>query len=205
MADMTPNELDVLNEVATIGVGHSSTALSQMLKKDITIDVPQIEIIKKNEIYKIFENNNIVVGIHMQVLEDINGFLLCLFDRHEANNMIDAINNRPYGTTKILDEQGISAIKEAGNIIAGSYLSALADFSEMKLLPSLPHLAFDTVASIFDFIISNFENDNLGFLLMKNKIEIKGMNNCIKGTLVLSLLEDDMKKLIRNLQEKYQK
>ena len=46
------------------------------------------------------------------------------------------------------DEMDLSAMKEIGNIIAGSYLSALAGMTNLVISPSVPYIAVDMAASI---------------------------------------------------------
>ena len=45
-------------------------------------------------------------------------------------------------------EMDLSAMKEIGNIIAGSYLSALAGMTNLVISPSVPYIAVDMAASI---------------------------------------------------------
>ena len=46
------------------------------------------------------------------------------------------------------DEMDLSAMKEIGNIIAGSYLSALSTLTNLRIKPSVPYIAVDMAASI---------------------------------------------------------
>ena len=45
-------------------------------------------------------------------------------------------------------EMDLSAIKEIGNIISGSYLSALSSMTNMAITSSVPYLAIDMAAAI---------------------------------------------------------
>ncbi len=45
-------------------------------------------------------------------------------------------------------EMELSALNEIGNILAGSYLSSLADFTELPMFPSVPSLAIDMAGAI---------------------------------------------------------
>jgi chemotaxis protein CheC len=42
----------------------------------------------------------------------------------------------------------ISALKEIGNILTGSYLSALSGLTNLKILPSIPDIAIDMAGAI---------------------------------------------------------
>src|SRR5690606_32522548 len=46
------------------------------------------------------------------------------------------------------DEMELSALQEIGNILAGSYLTSLADFAQLSLVPSVPALAIDMALAI---------------------------------------------------------
>ena len=43
-------QLDALREVANIGAGHAATALSQLIGRRIAVDVPQIQVVRLEEV-----------------------------------------------------------------------------------------------------------------------------------------------------------
>lgn len=49
------------------------------------------------------------------------------------------------------EELEISALHEIGNILTGSYLSSLADFTQLNLQPSVPALAVDMAGAILSY------------------------------------------------------
>ncbi len=49
---------------------------------------------------------------------------------------------------KFFDEMELSALKEVGNIITASYLSALASMTNLTILPSVPYICVDMAAAI---------------------------------------------------------
>ena len=55
---------------------------------------------------------------------------------------------RPDDYCEPFDEMDLSAIKEIGNIIAGSYLSALSGLTNLTIVPSVPFVAVDMAAAI---------------------------------------------------------
>ena len=50
----------------------------------------------------------------------------------------------------------ISALQEIGNILVGSYLSSLADFTRLNLSPTVPSLAIDMAGAILSFGLIQF-------------------------------------------------
>lgn len=49
-----------------------------------------------------------------------------------------------------------SALSEIGNILAGSYLSSLADFTSLSMIPTVPALAMDMAGAILGYGLLQF-------------------------------------------------
>jgi chemotaxis protein CheC len=147
--DLKPLQLDALREVANIGAGHAATALSQLTNRRILVDVPQIRIAALEEVPELLgRGEDIVATVVMQVLGDIAGRTIQVFPGATASRLAAILLRRaevpfPDG----FGEMELSALKEAGNILASAYLTALSDFLGMMLLTSIPALALDHAAA----------------------------------------------------------
>src|SRR5690606_18908687 len=49
------------------------------------------------------------------------------------------------------DELAMSAFQEIGNILAGSYLSSLADFTKLNLQPTVPAVGIDMAGALIHY------------------------------------------------------
>ena len=157
--ELTPNQLDALKEVGNIGAGHGATALSQLLGKKIHITVPKANVLPLSEVPKLVgEPNTLVAGLTLSILGDATGKIIVLFPRDSALHLADLLLKQPVGTSKILSEMGHSAIKEAGNILTGAYLSALNEFLGMLLLISVPTLVFDMAGALLATVTQGMED-----------------------------------------------
>ncbi len=156
--ELTPAQIDALKEVGNIGAGHGATALSQLLGKRINITVPNATILPLSEIPLLMgDPNTLVAGLTLSILGDATGKIILLFPRDSALHLADMLLKQPVGTSKILNEMGHSAIKEAGNILTGAYLSALNEFLGMLLLISVPTLVFDMAGALLSTITQGME------------------------------------------------
>jgi chemotaxis protein CheC len=156
--ELTPAQIDALKEVGNIGAGHGATALSQLLGKRINITVPNATILPLAEIPLLMgDPNTLVAGLTLSILGDATGKIILLFPRDSALHLADMLLKQPVGTSKILNEMGHSAIKEAGNILTGAYLSALNEFLGMLLLISVPTLVFDMAGALLSTITQGME------------------------------------------------
>lgn len=147
--DLGVLQLDALREVANIGAGHAATALSQLTNRRIWVDVPEIRMAPLEEVPELLGRaDEVVATVVMQVLGDLAGRTIQIFPGATATRLISILLGRedvqfPDG----LGEMELSALKEAGNILASAYLTALSDFLGLILLTSIPSLALDEISS----------------------------------------------------------
>ncbi len=144
LTKLTQLQLDALKEIGSIGSGHAATSLSQLLKKKIEIEILSSQVIKKEELSKFISDvDEIMVGVSLFILGEATGKIVFLLSRTDALSLVDILIRRKPGETKVLDDLSHSTIKEIANIISGSYLSAMSDFLNLLLIPSMPHLLTD--------------------------------------------------------------
>ena len=182
---LSDNQIDALKEVGNIGAGHAATALSQLIKKKIMISVPEVKVIKTQEIDSLLgDPNTLVAGVIMNVLGDITSKILLLLTRESALNLVDMLLQKPPGSTKVLSEVGNSAIKETGNILAGAYMNSLNEFLGLMLLPSVPNLVFDIASAIFSSLSDGFDGMSSHILSVETQFS-EANEKAIKGYLLL--------------------
>ena len=147
MQDLTPLQTDVLKEVTNVGAGHAATALAQLAGARIAIDVPQVYVSPLLDIV----NRASVPGedvcvVSMRVLGDLVGQILFVMHPSSAGQLIDILLRRPAGTSTVTGTMERSGLQETGNILASSFLNALARWMGKILLPSVPTVAIDKAA-----------------------------------------------------------
>ncbi len=146
--------LDILKEIGNIGAGHAATALSTLLGKKIDMKVPSVQVVSFDEMMDMAGGpDNVVVSVFLRIEGEAPGSMFFLLPVEQATmyirTMIDdrsfSFNEPPYS------ELGLSAMQELGNILSGSYLSSLSDFTNLMLLPSVPALSVDMAGAIIGF------------------------------------------------------
>lgn len=138
-------QLDALAEVGNIGAGNAATALSQLINKKVDMTVPSVNIVPFNEIFSRNDSEELVVGVIVRVLGDTPGNILFIFDHNTANNMIELLTGK---REEEFSELGYSVLCEVGNIISGSYMNAIAKFTNLVIMPSVPAVAYDMLGAI---------------------------------------------------------
>ncbi|MED4037837.1 chemotaxis protein CheC [Niallia taxi] len=150
---ITSLHLDILREIGNIGAGNAATALSKLLNKKIDMKVPNVEIVSFDEMMDMAGgSDNIVAGVFLRIEGDAPGSMFFMLPIEQATNFIrDMIGDETAQLSEPYDELSLSALQELGNILSGSYLSALSDFTNLSLYPSVPALAIDMVGAIVSY------------------------------------------------------
>lgn len=150
---ITSLHLDILREIGNIGAGNAATALSQLLNKKIDMKVPNVEIVSFDEMMDMAGgSDNIAAGVFLRIEGDAPGSMFFMLPIEQATNFIrDMIGDETAQLSEPYDELSLSALQELGNILSGSYLSALSDFTNLSLYPSVPALAIDMVGAIVSY------------------------------------------------------
>ncbi|MGP7817482.1 chemotaxis protein CheC [Niallia sp. 01092] len=146
--------LDVLREIGNIGAGNAATSLSKLLNKKIDMKVPNVRIVSFDEMMDMAGGaENIVAGVFLRIEGDAPGSMFFMLPIEQATSFIkDLIGDASLQLDKPpYDELALSALQELGNILSGSYLSSLSDFTNLSLYPSVPSLAIDMVGAIISY------------------------------------------------------
>ena len=148
--ELSDTEFDVLKEVSNIGTGNAATAISKLLGGRVDIKVPDIRFLQFDELSEIIGGaENEVIGILVSLENDIDGMMMFVMDKPSASVIVNGILNR--GDEELgaeMTEMEISVLTEFGNIIAGSYLSAISGLTGMVVSPSVPALSDDMAGAI---------------------------------------------------------
>ena len=153
--------LDGIKEAANIGSGHAATALSQMMGKSIMVRVPEVKVMKLEEVPYIFgEKTPIVAAVLTNFFGDITGRNLLVFPEDKARLLVDILLAKNPGETVGFGEMEISSLKEIANIVSSSYLSALSEFLQIMVLPSVPSFTLDDLSAVLTSVYLQFTDDD---------------------------------------------
>lgn len=150
-------QLDALREVGNIGAGHAATALSQLLNKPIDMKVPSVAMVPFEEIAdKVGGPEQVIIAIYLRVEGSVPGNMFFILDQASARRILGQLVGLEWSGSDEWSEMEWSALHEIGNILAGSYLSSLADLTGLHMSPSVPGLALDMAGAILSYGILQF-------------------------------------------------
>ncbi|MFB7641906.1 chemotaxis protein CheC [Peribacillus butanolivorans] len=151
---INPLQLDILKEIGNIGAGHAATALSAILNRKIDMNVPNVRVVSFDEMMEMAGGaEQVVASIFLRIVGDASGsmfFILSLpvaeyFIQQMTGDETFSIDSTPY------TDLALSCLQELGNILSGSYLTSLSDFTQLNLYPSVPSLSIDMVGATISY------------------------------------------------------
>ena len=147
------SQFDVLKEIGNIGAGNATTALATMLNIKVDMSVPNVALLSFDNISSfIGSEEQTVVGILLEIQGDIDGMMMFLFDMKSAHHLVNSLMMRDVHQDENgmadFSEMEMSALNEIGNIVSGSYLSALSGLTGMKMVSSVPALSIDMLGAL---------------------------------------------------------
>ena len=196
--DLGAMEIDVLTEVGNIGAGNAMTALSSMIGQMVDIEVPAVNILGFQEAIDYAGGpEKTVVGIIVPIKDDIEGEILFLLE----NDIVELVVSTFFGTTDIdllnLSPEMTSALTELGNIMAASYVNAIAELTGMKIEVEIPMLSVDMLGAIMSVPAAQMGELSDKLLYIDNLMVIDKVS--VKSKMMLLPTVESLDKLLRSL------
>lgn len=159
--ELSALQSDALREMGNIGSGHAATALSKLLNETVMVDIPRVKILSEADISRelTLKDDQIMVGVFQKIYGRVNGSILITIQRDHAFKLVDIMASRSKGETKFLGLMEVSILEEVGNILTGSYLTALSNLTGLVLLPSVPTAVVDVLSSLIDRAVTASGSD----------------------------------------------
>ena len=154
MNQLTSSDLDGLREVSNIGAGNAAGALSQVIGDVVSLKIPVVRTLDLQEVPAALGGaEQRVVALRLGIHGVVRGNLLIVLSPADALEVV-----RRMGVQALeLDPSEpmlASALRELGNILGSTYLSAISRLVRSSLVPSVPGLAVDMAGAVVDLLLT---------------------------------------------------
>lgn len=197
LKNLSSLQKDALKEIGNVGAGNAATAFAQFLDCKIEMTVPSVEILSISEVPEITGGmEKVVIGVLLSVLGEAPGSILLILSEESTVNLLEIVLEQKIDLTG-LDEVQTSAVKEIGNILAGSYLNALNQMTGFNLIQSVPAFCYDMAGAILSSSMIPISEESDYALLIETKF-IKGDSE-IEGYFFLIPNHGSLEKILGSL------
>ncbi|AQX54069.1 chemotaxis protein CheC [Priestia flexa] len=196
--------LDVLREIGNIGAANSATALSHLVKKRIEMQLPSVKVTDINEaVEEIGGPERVVVQLLLQIKGDIQGSLFFLLSVDDTKTLLGYLLDEPSIEIESLNflesELMRSTLCEIGNILCGSYLTALADLTNLHIYPSLPAVCVDMLGATMTSGLLEEGYQMESVLIIETMLQEQAHSSVMKGNFLLVPDNDSIQPLFQAL------
>jgi len=193
--------MEKINVIAHVGIANAAESLSKILDKSVSLSIPEVEIIPIKNIAKMIGDiDTVYVGVFMPITGDVNGAVLFSFTEESGFELIDMLYGLSTGKTKILDQDGESALKEVTNIIGSSMINILAEKIDLSIRPDIPTIIHDYIQSAIDSIL--IQNNISGDYALSMNTYFYYHDDRILGKLFILSETESLKKMIKKIKSK---
>lgn len=141
--------LDALREISNIGLGNAITSLAQLVNRRINMDVPLTTFMPLEKTVSLAGGDEELVScVSVRLTGEVPGMVLFLFNHESTLKLVDMLMGLEPGTTAELDEMGASAVMEVGNVLTGSFISAIYSMTSLDIHAAVPMFAHDMLGAI---------------------------------------------------------
>jgi len=197
--------MDILKEVGTTAAAYGSMALSEILGRKITLNVPSIDMVSSLDIEQKLSFEGIAISLQSQILSGMEGSIIFLLEEKDVYKLID-LYYKPKEIIKkgsMFTEMGISLIKEIGAVVISAYVSALGHFLKRLIIPSLPVLINAPLQDIIRIITASQEKYIMliGSIFEEAKEEIRGNFWLTLTPQAVEDIQNACQKILENLEK----
>lgn len=188
-------EFSAIGEMANIGLGHATTALSEIAGKPFNMSIPSVESVALEQAHSLTGGpDELIVCTYMPFDGDANGHTAFLFPWKGACELWETLLGSHPENPEMVDELYASAMLEVGNILNSNFLNAIADMADVRMAALPPSVSIDSAMVILNSLVAEAEMNERVALAIETTIhpmdadEVQGVFLCIpdlKGLQVL--------------------
>jgi len=197
--ELSPDEKDILVEVASVGSGNASAAMSNLVNKQIDLVTPSMDLVAIKEIPKFIGGpKKMVIGSYTPIGGDLTGNMLAIFEKKNAFLLVDLILKKELGTTKQIGTEEKKALNQMSLSLSIAYLTAIEEFLELNITKANSRFIATFGSNIVDFITLNIRKED-NVILLKTEFNIEPD---VKGNFILLLAIPSVEALVELLKKK---
>ncbi len=198
MVELDSFQKDALREVGNIGAGRASSALSELVKKKVSLTTPEISLIKTSAIAGLIGGEQqLVVGSYSSLEGDVSGRILLASPTKSALYLVDLGKGVDLGTTDNIDEDANGRLKTIGDTVSKCYLESLTEFLEMDVTRSPERIVSTFGESLADLILLGIDEEYALFVNTNFSIP----DTEIEGKFIMLIAVDSIEKIVEAIKK----
>lgn len=193
-------EEDLLNEIFNLGVGNAASALSQMVKQEIKLSIPEISFLNADELSTLLGIDKLLSSVSQKISGPFNAQSVILFPDSDSLEIVRKLLGDNITDESIAELQN-EAMSEIGNVVLNACIGSISESFGSSFNIDLPEFERSTPPELMQKKQMNEES-----LILFIRIELTLSESKITGYLAflmgvesLTLLHKILKKTLDEL------
>jgi len=188
-------ETDLLNEIFNLGVGNAAASLSQMVRQEIKLSVPELNFYSINELSETLGQDQLLSCVSQKITGAFSAQSMVIFPDEDSLEIVSQLLGENFSEESLAELQD-EAMSEIGNIVLNACIGSLSESLSTAFEIDLP----EYVRSIPTTLIENKELDGESLILFI-RIELTLSESKITGYLAFLMGVESLSKLHNILKE----
>ncbi|MDH5517641.1 MAG: chemotaxis protein CheC [Gammaproteobacteria bacterium] len=190
-------ELDLLNEIFNLGVGNAAASLSQMVKQEIKLSVPEIDFLTTDQLITNLGQDKLLCSVSQKVSGPLIAQSIVLFPDADSLEIVRKLLGDQISDAGIAELQN-EAMTEIGNIVLNACIGSLSEAFSETFIIDLPEFERATPDAL---IASKQLSDDSYILfirieLMLSESKITGYLAFLIGGASFNVLQNSLRKTL---------
>ncbi len=194
--DLNELERDALTELVNIGVSRAAASLRKMVKKEVILSVPAVEIVTRKSAASLIgqRESEALIAVQQQFEGPFSGRALLIFPQSNGLSLVRAIVGDEMEEAELLEMED-EALAETGNVILNGCLGSMANMLQHSLKMSLPDVLRGDSTLLFEVYNRSGEGSFVLFLYINFSVRERDIRGYIAMIMDLPSMEK-LKQLI---------
>lgn len=190
---LTPVQLDAIQEMMNIGVGRAAGALNQMVVRPIRLSIPAIKFGRKEELIEELRQigSDPLASVRLPFHGAFSGSAFLVFPTQHSEKLVALVTGED-GDVESMNMLKEATFTEIGNIVINGVMGSLTNLLQQKIFYSVPSYAETSLSAIFE---QNYFHNAEYILWAEARLTIEGFDAA--GDILLLFGIQDLE-LLRN-------
>lgn len=175
--ELSDMHIDALREIGNIGSGNAASSLAMLLSDQVDISVPVVRIEDYEQVIEELGGpEQMIVGLLLSLEGDVNGMIMFLLHQNFANTLLTSMLGEEPPNVGEMDEMSYSALQEVANIMAASYVNAIAELTGFSINITVPSMCVDMLGAILSVPAIHYANISDKIIYIEDKFSGKDLD-----------------------------
>ncbi len=200
---LTELQCDAITELLNIGMGLAARSLSEMVREEIKLTVPRVELLTRKSAVNHLNGNpqRRIAAVKQHFEGSFWGDALLLFPQEKSLELVRVLMKDEEIPLEMLTELEQDALTEVGNIILNSCLGSLGNILTEELTSELPIFVSGTATEVLDGCVVQEDHEMIMFLRMDFALQQKDISGYVAFILEIPAIEQFKQSIDNYLRE----